>query len=320
MEFFANEISIHRQFHDLPTFHGALERLIGMRGVARRFGLNVYCHRALVDAEPVPGLRMQQVVQRLANNERRALMSWLTRGGPFWDDLRRHDANEWLECRGEIVTDTAVGESAYRALRGVECALISATPSDWDFSPVEVIWNREAEGLDNQNAALENWRDAAALEERLQHAAPPMRSWDDLGDFSKIRFSRLTFTVLCFDPLAGVPFAKSAADRILELLSILDRFANAFDAGGSRTPEGSRIYQDYFTGGENALFSDSSDPEKRKFRTKLTFPHPNEPGGSLFCTWHGKVRHMTLRLHFSWPIRAGEPVYVVYAGPKLTKQ
>ena len=168
MEFFANEMSIHRQFHDLPTFRGALERLIGMRGVARRFGRNVCCHRALVHAEPVPGIRMQPAVQRLAGNERRALMSWLTRRGPFWDDLRRHDGNDWLECRGEIVTDTAVGEAAYRTQRGVACALISATPSDWDFSPVEVIWNREAEGLDDQNAALENWRDAAALEEWLQ--------------------------------------------------------------------------------------------------------------------------------------------------------
>ena len=139
-----------------------------LSGVARRFGRNVYCHWALVHAEPVPGIRMQPAVQRLAGNERRALMSWLTRRGPFWDDLRRHDGNDWLECRGEIVTDTAVGEAAYRTQRGVACALISATPSDWDFSPVEVIWNREAEGLDDQNAALENWRDAAALEEWLQ--------------------------------------------------------------------------------------------------------------------------------------------------------
>ena len=319
MEFFANEMSIHRQFHDLPTFHGALERLIGMRGVARRFGRNVYCHRALVHAEPVPGIRMQQAVQRLADNERRALMSWLTRRGPFWDDLRRHDGNDWLECRGEIVTDTAVGEAAYRTQRGVACALISATPSDWDFSPVEVIWNREAEGLDDQNAALENWRDVAALEEWLQDAAPPIRSWADLDDFSKIRFRSLMFANRCFEPLAGVPFAKGAAERILVLLTILDRFANAFDACGSRTPEGSRIYRDYFVG-DNSLFSDSSDSEKRSFRTGLTFPHPDKPGESLLCTWHGKERHMTLRLHFSWPVRAGEPVYVVYAGPKLTKR
>ena len=319
MELFANEMSIHRQFHDLPTFHGALERLMGMRGVAHRFGRNVYCHRTLAGAEPIPGIRMQQAVQRLADNRRRALMAWLTRGGPFWDDLRRHDANDWLECEGEIVTDTAVGEAAYRTLRGVECALISATPSNWDFSPIEVIWNREAEGLDDQNATLDNWRDAAALETRLQGAVPPIRSWADLDDFSKIRFRSLTFADRCFDALAGVPFAMSAADRILVLLNILDRFANAFDARGARTPEGSRIYRDYFAGG-NALFSDSSDSEKHSFRTEFTFPHPDNPGESMFCTWHGKVRHMTLRLHFSWPIRADEPVYVVYAGPKLTKR
>ena len=95
--------------------------------------------------------------------------------------------------------------------------------------------------------------------------------------------------------------------------------ARAFDATGARTTEGQRIYQDYFTG-DNALFSDSSDDEKHRFREALTFPHPNERGNSLFCTWHGKVRHLTLRLHFSWPIESGEPVYVVYAGPKLTRR
>ena len=319
MDFFANEGSIHRQFHDPPTFCSALERLTGMRGVARRFGRDVYCHRTLAEAEPIPGIPMRRAVQLLAENERRALMIWLTRVGPFWDDLRRHDANDWLECRGEIVTDTAVGEAAYRTLGGIECALISATPSDWDYSPVEVIWNREAEGLDDQDATIENRRDAVALEARLKDAAPPIRSWADLADFSRIRCRSLTFADGCFDPLAGVPFAKSAADRILVLLDVFDRLANAFDTDGSRTPEGSRIYQNYFTG-DNALFSDSSDYEKHHFRTELTFPHPDKPGESLFCTWHGKVRHLTLRLYFSWPVRANEPVYIVYAGPKLTKR
>ena len=176
MEFFANEMSIHRQFHDLPTFNGAVGRLMAMRSVARRFGLDVYCHRVLKGVEPVPGVWMQQAVQGLADNERRALMSWLTHHGPFWDDIRCHDAGDWLECRGEVVTDSAVGEAAYRTMHGVECALISATPSDWDYSPVEVIWNREAEGLDDRNASLDNWRDGVALNEWLQDAPPTIRS------------------------------------------------------------------------------------------------------------------------------------------------
>lgn len=319
MELFANEMSIHRQFHDLPTFEDALGRLMGMRGVARRFGRDVYCHREFVAKEPVPGIPMLQAVQRLAVDKRRALLSWLTRGGPFWDDLRRHGPNEWLECRGELVTDTAVGEAGYRALHGSDCALISAVPSDWDYSPVEVSWSREEGRLDDRTATIENWRDSAALEAWLQDAAPPIRSWKDLEDVAKARFRSLTIVDRCFEPLAGVSFARSAADRFLVLLEILDRLAKAFDACGVPTSESTAIYRDYFAG-ENALFTDSSDSEKRRFRARLTFLHPDRPGESLFCTWHGKVRHMTLRLHFSWPVRADEPVYVVYAGPKLTKR
>ena len=319
MEFFANDRSLHRQFHDLATFRSALTRLIGMRDVALSFKHSVHCHRMLVNAEPIRGMPMQQAVQRLGNNERRALMTWLTQHGPFWDDFRRHRADDYLECGGEIVTDTGVGEAAYRILQGVECALFSTTPSDWDYTPVEVLWNREAEGLDNRNAALRNWRNAAALQEWLQDAAPPILSWADLGDFQKKRFSRLKFAERCFEPLAGVPYAKASADRIVALLTILDRFANAFDASGSRTLEGSRIYKDYFTG-ENALFSDSSSSEKHRFLTELTFPHPDKPHETLFCTWHGKVRHLMLRVHFSWPVRADESVYIVYVGPKLTRR
>ena len=319
MEFFANEISVHRQFHDLLTFEDALGRLMGMRGVARRFGRDVYCHREFVVKEPVPGIPMLEAAQRLAVDKRRALLSWLTHHGPFWDDIRRHDADDWLECRGEIVTDSAVGEAAYRTMHGVECALISATPSDWDYSPVEVSWSREGEGLDDRTATIENWRDSVALEARLQDAAPPIRSWRDLEDVAKARFRSLTIVDQCFEPLAGVSFARSAADRFLVLLEILNRLAKAFDACGVPTLESTAIYRDYFAD-ENALFTDSSNSEKSQFRDRLAFPHPDSPGESLSCTWHGKVYRMTLRLHFSWPIRADEPVYVVYAGPKLTKR
>ena len=321
MEILVNDRSIHEQFHDAGSFREALARLMAMRSAARRFGRDVHCHRALLTASPIPGVAMQQAIGRLAvESERRAAMGWLTRFGPFWDDLRRHGAGDWLECGGKIVTDSAVGEAAFRTLHGADCGLISFTPSDWDYSPVDVTWRREDEGADDRSTALRNWRSAPALEAGLRDTAPPFRSWDDLRQAAAIRFESLTFAEDCFEPLSGIPFANGAADRLLVLLDILDRFARSFDRSGARTAEGQRIYQDYFTGGCNALFSDSSDDEKRDFREALTFRHPNEPGGSLFCPWHGKVRQMTLRLHFSWPVRAGRPVYVVYAGPKLTKR
>ena len=321
MELLTNGLSIHEQFHDVLSFRNGLERLMKMRRTAGRFGLEVSCGRALLTTNPMPGVSMRHAIGLLTvETERRAAMSWLTRSGPFWDDLRRHDAGDWLECGGEIVTDTDVGEAAFRMLHGADCGLVSVTPSDWDYSPVNVAWCRGAEGLDDRSAALQNWRSVGGLEDGLRDWAPPIQSWEDLRRASPSRFESLTYARDCFEPLVGVPFAKGAAERFLVLLGILDRFARSFDANGARTAEGQRIYQDYFTGGDNALFSDSSGDEKRDFREALTFPHPDEPGGSVFCPWHGKVRHMTLRLHFSWPIRVGRPVYVVYAGPKLTKR
>ena len=84
MELFANDLSIHGQFHDISSFRDELARLMAMRNVAQRFGREVYCHRALLTANPIPNMSMQQALGRLRESERRAAMSWLTRGGPFW--------------------------------------------------------------------------------------------------------------------------------------------------------------------------------------------------------------------------------------------
>lgn len=317
MELFANDRSIYGQFYDVLLFRDALARLMAMRNVARRFGREVYAHSMLLTANPMPNMTMQQAVQRLKKDEQRSVMNWLTKRGPFWDDLRKHRPDDLLECRGDVVTDSAIGEAAFRKLHAVECALVSLTPSDWDFSPVPVTWRRE--DVVDQHTDLDNCREVVALEEMLSDAAPPIRSWEYLRNAATSRFRSLIFADDCFKPLEKMTFVKSSADRILVLCDILDRVARAFDPDGSRSLEGLRIYQDHFTG-DNALFSDSSSREKHEFRDDLTFPHPEISGESLFCTWHGKERHLTLRLHFSWPIRFGEPVYVVYVGPKLTRR
>ena len=320
MDLLANDLSIHQQFHDMTSFRDALVCLMTLRKVAQRFGREVYCHPKLLTAYPMPDVSMQQAIGSLAaESERRATMIWLTRTGPFWNDLRKHRVDDWLECRGEIVTDSAVGEAAFRVLNDVACALVSVIPSDWDYSPIKVTLRREAEGQDDRSTPLENWRNAELLEESLRGMAPPIRSWGDLREVSVTRFEGLTFASDCFEPLDGVPFAKSAAERLFAFLDVLDRLSHTFDETGKRTTEGQLLCQDHFMG-DNAWFSDSSDSEKHKFSRELTFSHPHDSRKSLFCPWHGKTRQKTLRLHFSWPVQYGKPVYVVYAGPKITRR
>ena len=293
---------------------------MAIRGTARRFGREVHCNRALLASNPIPNVSMQQAIGQLPlESQRRSAMVWLTRGGPFWDDFRQHGSDDWLECQDEIVTDTAVGEAAYRMLHGVDCGLVSVTPSDWDFSPVPVTWVLAAEYLEDRCTTINNWSNASQLESDLRDSAPPILSWNHLRDASTAQFEYLTFADNCFEPLRGVPFAKSCTDRFLALFFVLDKLAQAFDAAGKRTSEGHWIYRTHFTG-DRAWFSDSSETEKNKFRAELTFPHSNDAGRSLFCPWHGKVSRHTLRLHYSWSGQAGDPVFVVYAGPKLTRR
>ncbi len=319
MELIFNELSVQGQFADLSTFRTAFGRVMAMRRLLRQFGRELYCHRSLVNSHVMQGTTMPQAVQALDRNSRRALMQWLTRHGPFWEDAREHGGDDYLDCfkyEDRIVTDTGVGEAAFCTLHGLRRGLVSLIPSSWQFSPVPVELH-EDEGV--RSVEVRNYWNADELEADLEEEKPSLRSWQDLEAAARNRCQDLTFSPDSFEPLHGHPFHEGAADRVLLRLIVLQEISNCFDGHGERTSEGHRLYQKHFTG-TKAWFSDSSASEKNDFEDELTFPHPSVLGQSLFCTWHGKVKWPQLRIHFSWPIRAAEPLYVVYVGPKITRR
>lgn len=314
LELLTNDLSIHGQFHDIPTFRIALKQLMAIRNVAKRYGREVYCHRNMASVQIMPNVYMQQAIQGLPIDDRRAVMQWLTRRGPFWEDERLHGEDDWLECRGDVVTDTAVGEAAYRCFNRTETSLVSLIPSSWDFSPALVEWHKSNEEL--ERVEVVNYRNSNTLETALRAAPLQITSWEMLATVSKDRCTELTFSLDCFKPLKGYPFALHAAQSVLSRLETLDRLKVCFNEKGECTAEGHEIYQKHFAG-SRAWFSDSSDPEKRDCKNDMTFLLND--GTSLFCPWHGKVNyHIPLRIHFSWPVTAVDPLHIVYVGPKLT--
>lgn len=317
MELLVNDLSFHGQFQDLGSFRNAIEHVMIMREVARRYGRALHCHKNMAHARITPTLSMPQAIQGLTTNEKRALMTWLHRLGPFWEEARVHHPNDYLECNGDVVTDTAVGEAAYCCIHGIDRRLVSLTPSAWEFSPVSITLIPD--DSDRRTVEVLNYWEVEGLEVALQSSPTRATSWDELENTCISRCPFLTFSMDAFKPLRGYPFAEGAAFRILALLDTLNQFKSCFDEHGQRTPEGHKIYQDHFTG-EKAWFSDSSDAEKRDFEAELTFRHPTAEGERLFCPMHGKVKSPQLRIHFSWPVRADEPLFVVYVGPKITKQ
>lgn len=317
MELLVNDLSLHGQFQDLASFREAIERVMAMRQVAQRFGRALYCHRNMANAQVTATLSMPEAVRGFTLEQTRALLSWLHRFGPFWEEVRLHSPDHYLECNGDIVTDTAVGEAGYCCIHGVDRHLVSLIPSNWTFSPVRVTWVPDAAA--RQTVDVSNHFDVTELEAALEAAPLPIGSWGQLEETAIARCGHLTFSEHAFRPLKGYPFSGGAAQRILILLVTLNRFKSCFDEDGKRTPEGQRLYQDHFTG-DKAWFSDSSDTEKREFSNDLAFPHPADANKTLFCPMHGKEKSHQLRIHFSSPINAAEPLYVVYIGQKITRR
>ncbi|NOS89787.1 MAG: hypothetical protein HOP34_14835 [Methylococcaceae bacterium] len=316
MKVLLNELSLHGQFSSVCAFHNAIKTVMTVRGKMRQFGCELYCHRNLTQAQVTHDSTFLQAIQLLALNERRAVMSWLTQYGPFWEDERQHEAGDYLEHQSSIVTDTAIGEAAYHGINGGDYHTFSFDPSIWQFSPIHVIWHRENDTIHID--VINHWH-IDSLQATLRSASPPIQTWQQLASDMPIRCPNLTFSDDSFNTLYSHPFLPGAAQRIVELLVTLDKFKTCFNAQGQRTEEGHRLYQSHFTG-QKAWFSDSSDEEKIEFKAELTFNHQIDEPKSIFCSWHGKVKTPQIRIHFSWPVRTDEPVYVPYIGPKITKK
>ena len=317
MELLLNDLSVHGQFTDVAAFRQSLASVMAMRNTARRFGREVYVHHNVVNCDISMTLSVREALQSLPQrNEKRAFLGWLTKQGPFWSDDMQHSRDDYLECGDEVVTETAVGEAAFCAMHDVDRRLVSFAPSNWEYSPIEV---RHISGVATDIVVLNYWQ-TEQVKSALQHAAPPIASWVELETVARSRFQCLAFSANCFSALDGQPFVPGATKRIITLLEILNRLMGEVERTGQRTPEGHQLYQKYFTG-DRAWFSDSSDTEKNQFKQQLTFPHPDQPGHTLFCPWHGKVNNPPFRIHFAWPPeRPGARLFVAYVGLKITRR
>jgi len=260
---------------------------------------------------------MQETLSKLPLDRRRIVMRWLTGVGPFWSDGRRHSPDDYWECEGTLVTDTAVGEAGSCVSHGLDHRLVSFAPSTWLVDPL-VVSIRQGTGSSTPVPVTNYW-EPEVLEQALRAALTPVRSWTELRKRSEDTFLRLQFTDDSFMPLRPCPFSHAAAERILVLLDVLNTLAKCLKPDGQQTLEGRTLYEKHFHG-DRAWFSDSSDTEKQKWSSRLTFRHPNRAGEEVLCSWHGKVSSQFLRVHFSWPAEVARGIFVPYIGPKLTKR
>jgi hypothetical protein len=315
MDFFVNELSLHSQFQTVEEFFAAVKTVMKIRLEIQRAGRELYCHRDLAHARVTAELSMPAAIRAMVRDERHAWMQWLTRRGPFWPDRRLHDADEWLEVEdGTIVTDSGVGEAAFRSLHELPAGTITFEGSSWQRTPIIVTWRRADESL--AVVDLPNHWQVATVANTLAKLRRPFDSWESLEHHLRRSCENVLFAD-GFLRMRRYPYVKSVAEGIWMLTSVLNKMSAAIDDDGKRTSAFNELYDTYFIG-KAPYFTDESDSNKDEFQNDLTFPHPTKVGEHLFCSWHGKVNAPTnfppVRIHFTWPVKAKGDLYVAYIG------
>ncbi|WP_428268734.1 hypothetical protein [Haliangium sp.] len=320
MEFLLNDCSLEGQFSEPSAFYDALATVMRARKRLDDSSVPLRCNRNLSNQLVSSTKSFREFIQGMPDrDQQRAVMSWLTKQGPFWEDDRVHQSDDWLEVDGRIVTDSGVAEAALSIRRGHVRTLLSFEPSSWLRTPIQVL-HRVNDGTGHSVAISNTWT-LRQVNEVLSAIEQPIQKWSELPQWARRHCPHLNIAEDVVSSLNGHPFQGAAVKRIQELLGVLDRLKACFDSNGVRTPEGQELYQNYFARRDNALITDASESEKTRFREKMTFSHPGRPGEALFCPWHCKVRgQLPIRIHFSYPISHQAPLYVVYIGPKLTRR
>lgn len=223
MSFLMNEFSLHGQYQDPHSFESALATVMSIRTMVKREGSYFACSRRLLESRITthPEHSLQQLVGSMDLNRRRALLSWITREGPFWEEERKHCGDDWFECNGEIVTDSAIGEASWLCANGDESRLISFAPSDWERSPLSVAWCFEDRA--DRSISVENYWKIGQVRDALEEMERPLSSWKELEQRTRARCERLTIANDAFRLLHAQPFVLAAANRALFLMEKLNR-------------------------------------------------------------------------------------------------
>jgi hypothetical protein len=317
LEWHINDLSLGGQYQDANAVRGALEPLLQLRLKLPNFRERLYCSRSLCSRPATPTEDLQRAV--LAVGERdyiRLVLSWLANSGPFWDDERYPNADDYFEFEGEDVTNQGLGEATRRRMLNVDAGVFSFKDGSPRFEHTPLTVDH---GLQDEPLGEVEVPNCWLLSDLRSEFTKAPQSWGQVIERGESDFGQLVLSNDIVDILNRYPFEAAIADQVFVLLHVLQMIAEETKDDGGLTERGLEVIQKYFVG-KLARFTDESDQNKHNFKRELTFKDPEALHASLFCSWHGKIRRQQFRIHFQWPRPIGQKkIKVVYIGPKITK-
>jgi hypothetical protein len=322
MRWYMNDASLQNQFPDGATFEAVVRGLLAARGRVDFLRQNLRTARTIGERIVHAGYSVRRLVQQSPDRDfRSAVLLWLDRYGPFLEDDRQVEDDDYFEFAGADVTDSGLGEAARRGRLDQPVATFSFAggATKFDVNPLTVDHGLPEDRLGQY--AIENFWEVNQLEKSAIERGPQIESWRSLVEASRQRFPKLLIpdSVYLDKRIAREPFDVVIRDHALDLLGYLNTYMEGRDQDGAEGPRSRQIIDKYFTG-DRAAFSGESANNQRDFKTELTFKDPEDAERTIFAHWHGKISRRFYRMHFEWPITKDMPrLKVLYLGPKITK-
>lgn len=317
MNWYVNDLSLCGQYSEASAFLDDLSELMRARSRVPMLEQQLFCSRMLHTRPVTPTMNFREAVKSASNHTLVPLiLAWLTKYGPFWEDDREFNEDDYFEHGGQDVTDFGLGEAARSLLAGQPASTFSFASGGFDYSPIEILHGLPESPLDT--VPVPNLWDADVLCDSAQAAVPAPANWLQMLEQACGRFNKLSFSPRSTDSLRGEPFSQYVVERVFVLLGVLQEFMDCLHGDGSYSDRNHKLIAQHFAG-EKAWFTDESETNRQNYRAEMSFPDPEHDGKKVFCSWHGKIKTPQYRIHFEWPVEARPKLRVFYIGPKITK-
>lgn len=321
MRWYINDSSLQGQFETKEAFVSNLGKVASVRFRLGGEQPQLFCARQILQRPATTQMNVHEAVQKSKPDEKKFILSWITRFGPFIEDDQQEEAENYFEFEGQDVTDSGLGEAAKRERIGDSSGVFSFVggPIDFERTPLTVCHGLPEDSLGT--ISVDNIWDVQELESRLSKNRVA-RNWAELIAICQERFDHLEISDDILEiALKRETFRRKVADRIqLRLHDLQQVMSGRSISDGKMTDHARELWQKH-SQGERARFTDESEGNREKFKEKLTFRDPSNPSESLFCPWHGKINQENFRIHFQWPVPPGQArLKVLYIGRKITRK
>ena len=320
MRWYLNDSSLQGQFATEREFVHEIAALAKLKMQLPVSVSQLYCTNKLSLAKVTREASCSQaIVQAAQVDEKRLILSWIAKSGPFLEEDRMPEQDDYFEFEGLDVTDHGLGEAARREKNGDDSGVFSFAGGAINFEKTPLLIQHGLSEKPLGHLSIPNVWEVPHLEERIREISAEPQNWRELLQICRSRFGLLIIPDSVMERIERETFYPVVARRTLVLLETLHIIVSGRSARGALNAEALSLWNQHSQGGK-AWFTDESEGNKHQFKNEMTFPDPENPANRLFCPWHGKIKTPQFRIHFEWPVPPGQSrLKILYIGPKITK-